>query len=169
LDIAVVSILILSWADTNASTFGRLWGRYTPALPKSLLGLPLAPRKSLAGFLAASITGGLTAVGFWSYIAPLAMNPEVTWTWGEGVVGYGRSAAGDIVGETIRAGMEKMGWGPVHTGGWIGLGVIGIVAGLVSGVAEALDLGSLDDNLTLPIISGGCLWGVFRLFGYISS
>lgn len=154
LDIAVVSILMyvslfpapdctnrmrsLSWADTNASTFGRLWGRYTPALPKHLFGLPLAPRKSLAGFLAAAITGGLTAVLFWSYLAPMAMNPEITWTWDQGVVGYGRSAAGGVVGEAVKAGMQKLGLESVHTGGIVGISVIGVVAGLVSGVAEAL-------------------------------
>ena len=65
--------------------------------------------------------------------------------------------------------------------GWIGLGAIGVVAGIVSGVAEALgkvllhhgggfdlanekqDLGQLDDNLTLPIISGGCILVFFKL------
>src|SRR4051794_29038897 len=29
-DIAPLSILLLSWCDTAASTFGRLYGRYTP-------------------------------------------------------------------------------------------------------------------------------------------
>jgi len=169
LDIAIVSILILAWADTNASTFGRLWGRYTPALPASFFGLPLAPRKSLAGFIAGSLTGALTTVTFYSYIAPRAMNPEVTWTWDQGVVGYGLSGANDVVGVAIKNGMASLGITPVHTGGWIGLGIIGIVAGIVSGVAEALDLGNLDDNLTLPIISGGCLWGFFKLLGYVSS
>ena len=61
-------------------------------------------------------------------------------------------------------------------GGLLGLLAIAVVAGLVSGVAEVLgmflpglrltfaalifiillDLGSSDDNLTLPLISGGC-------------
>lgn len=131
-------IYSLSWADTNASTFGRLWGRYTPALPKRLFGLPLAPRKSLAGFLAASITGGLTAVVFWSYLAPMAMNPEVTWTWNQGIVGYGLSPAGDVVGEAVKAGMQKLGVESVHTGGIVGISLIGAVAALVSGVAEAI-------------------------------
>lgn len=58
----------LSWADTTASTLGRLWGRYTPPLPSHVPGirlLPFAPRKSLAGFLAAAITGALITIGFW--------------------------------------------------------------------------------------------------------
>jgi len=51
----------------------------------------------------------------------------------------------------------------------MGLGIIGVFAGLVSGVAEALDLGSVDDNLSLPIISGTCLYGLFKLLDYASS
>lgn len=136
LDIAVVSIVILSWADTAASTFGRLWGRYTPPLPRTLpiLRLPLAPRKSLAGFLAGSLTGGAIAAGFWGWFAP-----------------------------TVRAAELGPSSFPAEIRRWICLGIVGTVSGLVSGVAEALDLGSLDDNLTLPIISGGCIWGLFRL------
>lgn len=58
----------LSWSDTTASTLGRLWGRYTPPLPAHVPGikfLPFAPRKSLAGFLAATVTGILICLGFW--------------------------------------------------------------------------------------------------------
>ncbi|KAK5110089.1 Diacylglycerol kinase, partial [Cryomyces antarcticus] len=29
-DVGTLAILLLSWCDTAASTFGRLWGRYTP-------------------------------------------------------------------------------------------------------------------------------------------
>jgi diacylglycerol kinase (CTP) len=121
----------LSWADTSASTFGRLWGRRTRALPRSLLGLPFAPRKSLAGFIAASLTGALTSVAFWGWFAPLVNRPEVSWTW---VDGFSASpAAGDGILDNV-----KQGHGSLTFGGWIGLGIIGIFAGLVSGVAEAL-------------------------------
>lgn len=161
LDIAVVSILILSWADTNASTFGRLWGRKTRALPRSFLGLPFAPRKSLAGFVAASLTGSLTAVTFWGWFAPLANRPEVSWTWDDGF------SAPFSTGDYAFGYVETQ--NPLNFGGWGGLGIIGISAGLVSGVAEALDLGSVDDNLSLPVISGACLYGLFKLFGYLSS
>ncbi|KAI0923066.1 hypothetical protein AcV5_009890 [Taiwanofungus camphoratus] len=80
IDIAVVSILILSWADTAASTIGRLWGSLTPPLPRRIpiLNIPLAPRKSLAGFLAASVTGACIAVGFWGWLVPLC-NTESSW------------------------------------------------------------------------------------------
>ncbi|TEB26973.1 hypothetical protein FA13DRAFT_1635204 [Coprinellus micaceus] len=151
LDVATVSVLILSWADTAASTFGRMYGRRTPKLPARLLGLPLAPRKSLAGFIAASVTGAVCAMGFWAFISPMRFGGrDATWSWEGGVRGAG-------------------GGGPV------GLLLIGVVAGLVSGIAEALDgtrtlisffvdLGNLDDNLTLPIISGTCLLGFFKLW-----
>ena len=121
----------LSWADTNASTFGRLWGKKTRALPRSFLGLPFAPRKSLAGFVAASLTGALTAVAFWGWFAPSVNRPEVSWTWADGF--SAPSAAGGRILDNAEQGM-----GPLNFGGWLGLGIIGIFTGLVSGVAEAL-------------------------------
>ncbi|KAG6331410.1 hypothetical protein ID866_7681 [Astraeus odoratus] len=154
LDIAVVSVIILSWADTAASTFGRMYGRLTPRLPARLpiLGLPLAPRKSVAGFIAATITGAAVAVGFWALIGPMRESGiGLSWTWEDGVTSAtsGNSAC--------------------TFGGWAGLLTIGAVTGLVTGVAEALDLGSIDDNLSLPIITGGCLWGLFKVLGWIGS
>ncbi|KIK81889.1 hypothetical protein PAXRUDRAFT_101169, partial [Paxillus rubicundulus Ve08.2h10] len=151
LDIAVVSVLILSWADTAASTFGRLYGRLTPPLPQRLFGvLPLAPRKSLAGFIAASVTGATVATGFWALVGPMR-DSGLTWSW-EGGVSPAFSGGG--LGSTAFS-------------GWVGIVTIGVVAGLVSGVAEALDLGSVDDNLTLPIVTGGCLWGLFKVLGWL--
>lgn len=149
LDVAVVSILILSWADTAASTIGRLWGSRTPRLPKRLLGLPLAPRKSVAGFIAGSLTGAAIVAGFWGWVAP-AGNIQPAWTWTEGPVALNSASAGGLLS------------------GWTGLGLLAVVGGVISGVAEALDLGSLDDNLTLPIISGGCIWGFLKLLVFFS-
>ncbi|KJA18691.1 hypothetical protein HYPSUDRAFT_920321 [Hypholoma sublateritium FD-334 SS-4] len=151
-DVATVAILILSWADTAASTIGRLYGSSTSRLPARvpLLRLPLAPRKSLAGFIAAAVTGAAIAFGFWGFVAPLrAGGRDITWAWDGGV----RGAAGASFGG----------------GGALGLVALSVVAGVVSAVAEALDLGSLDDNLTLPIISGGCILGFFKLVGLAAS
>ncbi|KAF9516098.1 hypothetical protein BS47DRAFT_1258689, partial [Hydnum rufescens UP504] len=65
-DVAVVSILILSWADTAASVFGRLYGHRTMKLPKTLFGVfPLATRKSLAGSAAAFLTALVISATFW--------------------------------------------------------------------------------------------------------
>ena len=134
LDVATVAILMfvfsficplhsqrlssLSWADTAASTIGRLCRGYTSSLPSRLplLRLPLAPRKSLAGFIAASVTGALIAVTFWGWIVSLRDDPaDVTWQWNTGVKDQGPK-------------------------GWLGLAIIGAVTGLVSGVAEALGM-----------------------------
>lgn len=162
----------LSWADTAASTFGRLYGSRTPRLPKRLFGLfPLAPRKSLAGFAAATLTGAAIGMGFWAFLGP-AREHGLTWTWQDGV-------SQSFIGGT-RGGS---GSSPTFAG-WVGLLTIGVFAGLVTGIAEALgtcymlctwrltrliswvDLGEVDDNLSLPIIAGGCLWGLFKMLGW---
>lgn len=84
-----------------------------------LLRLPLAPRKSLAGFLAAAVTGAAIAFGFWGFVAPLrAGGRDITWAWDGGV----RGAAGTTLGG----------------GGALGLVALSVVAGVVSAVAEAL-------------------------------
>jgi diacylglycerol kinase (CTP) len=169
LDVALMSVLILSWADTAASTFGRLWGRYTPPLPSRvpILGLPLAPRKSLAGFLAASITGAAIVFSLWSWLLPAVGGPEPAWDWTRGVSGPGVDHS--PMGQSVKAVLRDAGFSGLPTRGWVGLGVISIVSGLVTGIAEALDLGNLDDNLTLPILSGGCIWGLLKLFSWFSS
>ncbi|KAF8653635.1 hypothetical protein AX16_003787 [Volvariella volvacea WC 439] len=168
LDVATVSILILSWADTAASTFGRMFGSRTPRLPRRLpfLRLPLAPRKSLAGFIAASVTGACIAAGFWGCLLPYRTGSDITWSWSQGAravstPGWMQALGGATVGHSLHRG--------IPTGGWLGLTAVSAVAGLVSGVAEALDLGSLDDNLTLPIISGGCILGFLKVLGWLSS
>ena len=88
------------------------------------------------------------------------------WSWDGGVRGYKNGA-------TVAMG----------AGGPLGLLVIAMVAGVISGVAEALgalfntlmvswklnmvflDLGSIDDNLSLPIISGCCILGFIKVLG----
>ena len=115
----------LSWADTAASTIGRLFGARSPRLPSRLpfFGFPLAPRKSLAGFIAAAVTGTLIAVGFWGWIAPLRSGTAgLGWAWNS---------------STSSAAFLSSG-GATAAGGWLELGVVGVVTGLVSGVAEAL-------------------------------
>lgn len=60
-DVGVMSVLLLSWCDTAASTFGRLYGRYTPRIRRG---------KSVAGTAAACVVGCLTAVVFWGWAVP---------------------------------------------------------------------------------------------------
>ncbi|KAG6874856.1 hypothetical protein C0992_006233 [Termitomyces sp. T32_za158] len=163
LDVATVAVLILSWADTAASTFGRLYGSRTRPLPPRtpILRLPLAPRKSFAGFIAAVITGAAIAFCFWGFVAPV--RNDLTWTWDNGVLASPSTPA------SILPALGITGSGLAGAGGFLGLGAISVVAGFVSGVAEALDLGSLDDNLTLPIISGGCIFGFLKFLGLFSA
>ncbi|KXN89285.1 CTP-dependent diacylglycerol kinase 1, partial [Leucoagaricus sp. SymC.cos] len=164
-DVATAAILILSWADTAASTTGRLYRPSSPRLPSHIPLLPLlrlkippTQRKGWTGFMAASLTGALIAVGFWSCIAPVRFGgAEVSWDFVKGVV---VGSSGMIRGGGSEGGVLK---------GWMGLSVLSVVTGLVSGVVEAMDLGSLDDNLTLPIISGGCILGFLKFVGWIGS
>lgn len=124
----------LAWADTAASTFGRLFGSRTPPLPQRLplLRLPFAPRKSLAGFAAASVTGAFSAMYFWKFVAP-ARPGDLSWQWDGGV-----SRSTFHGSEWLRSLLMNVGVKGLETGGWLGLGAVGIVAGLVAGVAEAL-------------------------------
>ncbi|KAJ7666769.1 hypothetical protein DFH06DRAFT_1322742 [Mycena polygramma] len=245
-------LISLSWADTAASTLGRMYGPRTPPLPASLslawlpawvwvpgfllapsspsssshsskangiangsvkangngvfkenpksvrrLKTPFAARKSTAGFLAACTAGALVALAFWWGVAGEGR-------WGKGVAEMRKVAEGvpgatkgyhsqySIAGQYLRS--EEGAWarrwvpegliggvevatthapGTTHTtparfgvGGVWGLVALVLFAGVVSGVAEALDLGGLDDNLTLPIISGGALMLFFRVWGW---
>ncbi|PIL29398.1 hypothetical protein GSI_09450 [Ganoderma sinense ZZ0214-1] len=175
LDIATVSILILSWADTAASTIGRLWGAYTPPLPRSLplipyvpfFRLPLAPRKSFAGFLAGSITGAAIAVGFWGFFYPVRDAQLLIQFPSTDTLAAAYNVLPDAAAVAVKQGVRWMQNLAIPVGKWAGLTLLGVVSGLISGTAEALDLGSIDDNLTLPIISGGCIWAFFKAVEYI--
>jgi dolichol kinase len=62
----------LSWADTSASTIGRLFSSspYNPKLPRRIFfnTIPIARSKSLVGFLAAWLTGLAIGVGYYGGI-----------------------------------------------------------------------------------------------------
>ncbi|KAJ6632214.1 hypothetical protein B0H10DRAFT_2206607 [Mycena sp. CBHHK59/15] len=194
----------LSWADTAASTVGRLYGPRTRPLPAALplplpawmpvpafllapalptapttrrLKLPFAPRKSTAGFLAACATGALVALVFWGSVAGTRVSAPMPppafaegWvpSWVQGWVGHVWDAVGGSASGVGGSEMTESQTTPERYGvrGAGGLLVLAVCAGLVSGVAEALDLGGLDDNLTLPIISGGALMLFFRVWGW---
>ncbi|EJU01674.1 hypothetical protein DACRYDRAFT_22726 [Dacryopinax primogenitus] len=57
----------------------------------------------------------------------------------------GGTLAGGIVGACISWGMFGHTWGCV-------------VVAFIAGIAEAVDIGGLDDNLTLPVLSGAMIW-----------
>ena len=146
-DVATLSILLLSWCDTAASTVGRAWGRYTPRVRKG---------KSLAGCLAGFVVGALTAALFLGSIAPktprFADDPVNAYMWKGrlGLIGGG--------------GDGKGGWGRWIEGGWA-LGLMSLWTGIIASTSEAMDLWGLDDNVVIPVVSAVGVWGFLKLFG----
>ncbi|GAA5901202.1 hypothetical protein JCM6882_006142 [Rhodosporidiobolus microsporus] len=155
-DIAVLSIIQLSLCDTSASVFGRLFGRYTPRLPLS--GTLFGRKKSLAGTVAAVLTGTAAAYVFWSRFAARGDEGDVSWV--EARVGSGWR------GEVMRDPLER--WGvrrlpnPQST---LPLGTLVVVNGLTAGLAEAIDFFGLDDNLSLPVLFGLFCWASMWVLG----
>ena len=74
-DVILISLFLLSWSDTAASTIGRRYGYLTPKITKN---------KSLAGSLAAFVVGFLTCLSFYGFFVPhynWANKPgEIMWT-----------------------------------------------------------------------------------------
>lgn len=143
-DVAVVAILTLSWSDTTASTIGRLWGRLTPPLPDHVWGIPalkFAKRKSMAGFLAAVVTGFAIGLGF--YLSPAGEKAGAHWS-----VLQGKHTVGGIIGTSAVIG--------------VGGAVVEALGELAHVTKLTTDLG-FDDNLTLPILSGAVIWAWFAL------
>lgn len=123
-DIAVLSVLLLSWADTAASTFGRQFGKYTPKLGAG---------KSLAGSLASAVTGSLATYLFYGYFIPqyshLNSPTDIFWT---------------------------------QNTSMMNLHVYAILCGLITSFAEFINLWGLDDNFTIPVLGGTCLYWLVR-------
>lgn len=145
-DVGVMGVLLLSWCDTAASTFGRLYGRYTPRIRRG---------KSLAGSAAAAMVGALTAGFFWGWMVP-------RYRFDEGFMFRGTLTLPAIVREGL------LGWTTESQGsvaGWIALGIVGLWSGFVASASEVVDIFGWDDNLTIPVLSGLGLWGFFKAFG----
>lgn len=136
----------LSWADTAASTIGRLWGAYTPPLPLSVplipylpfFRLPLAPRKSLAGFLAGSITGAAIAVGFWGFCYPVRDAQLLIQLPSSDALTAVYDVLPEVAATAAKHGVHWMQSLTFPVGKWAGLTMLGVVSGLISGTAEAL-------------------------------
>jgi diacylglycerol kinase (CTP) len=149
-DVGVVGVLLLSWCDTAASTFGRLWGKYTPKIRRG---------KSLAGTLAAAVIGMATALLFWGLIAPAWGEPN---GYDEGQYTFAFQNQLTLP-EPVRG---LLGWTAEQasiTGG-LALGAMSIVAGVIACASEAIDLFGWDDNLTIPVLCGVGLWGFLKVF-----
>ncbi|GAA5820396.1 hypothetical protein JCM11251_005609 [Rhodosporidiobolus azoricus] len=155
-DIAVLSIIQLSLCDTSASIFGRLFGRFTPALP--LAGTLFGKKKSLAGTVAAVVTGTVASYVFWSRFASVGDEGDVSWVVARKASGWKGGVMDDPLGE----------WGvrrlpnPQST---LPLETLVIVNGLTAGLAEAIDFFGLDDNLSLPVLFGLFCWASMWVLG----
>ena len=144
-DIGVVSILLLSWCDTAASTFGRIYGRYTIRLRKG---------KSLAGTLAAFVIGIFAAVFFWGWLAPRQGGLDLAFMF------QGRLTLPSML-------KEKLGWKASEgvLDGGPALIVMSLVTGLIACVSEFVDIFGWDDNLTIPLLSSAGLAAFLKIFG----
>ena len=148
-DVAGISVILLSWCDTAASTFGRQFGRYTPRIRKG---------KSLAGSLAALVFGIAAAIIWWSIVAP-----TVPSSWNSGVNKF--AFAGHLsLPSQVRS---TLGWTMQQATieGPIALAVVSLWSGLVVSVSEAIDLFDLDDNLSIPVLCGIGIGGFLNVFG----
>ncbi|KAL6707733.1 Diacylglycerol kinase [Coniothyrium glycines] len=147
-DIAVMSILLLSWCDTAASTFGRLYGHLTPRIRRG---------KSAAGSMAACITGVITAAVWWGWLGPLYSR----YNHGEHAFAYQ-----GVLALPAQA-REPLGLSSAQASiaGYLALGVMSLAAGVVASASEAIDVFGWDDNLTIPLLCGAGLWSFLRVFG----
>ena len=146
-DVACLAILLLSWCDTAASTFGRLYGRYTPRLRKG---------KSVAGSAAAAIVGMVTAAMFYGWAVP-------RWGHDEDFMFQGSLRLPEMVRQPLGIDGSQQGTGTV--GGWLALSIVSVVSGVVASASEVVDLFGWDDNLTIPLLSGLGIWGFYSVFG----
>lgn len=146
-DVGVMGVLLLSWCDTAASTFGRLYGRYTPRIRKG---------KSLAGSSAAFITGAVTAWGFWGWLVPaIGPMPGDEGFLFKGTLSLPASLA-DAAGLTAAQ---------ASVSGGVALAILGAWSGFAAAASEVVDIFGWDDNLTIPVLSGLGIWGFLKVFG----
>jgi diacylglycerol kinase (CTP) len=145
-DVGVMAVLLLSWCDTAASTFGRLWGRYTPRLRRG---------KSLAGSLAAAITGVATSYMFYGWltktIGPMPGDETFMFQDSLSLPAVAANALGLTKAQATITGP-------------LALGVMSIWAGFIASASEVVDIFGWDDNLTIPVLSGIGMWGFLKIF-----
>ncbi|KAJ1338567.1 diacylglycerol kinase (CTP) [Microdochium nivale] len=152
-DVGVVAVMLLSWCDCAASTFGRLYGRYTPRIRKG---------KSLAGTTAAFLVGVATAAWFWGVLAPVTgpfPGDESHPFMFRGVL----SLPGPV--RELLHMSPSSSPAPGTISGPLALGVLSVWSGFVAAASEVVDLFGWDDNLTIPVLSGAGIWGFLKVFG----
>lgn len=145
-DVGIMSVLLLSWCDTAASTFGRLWGRYTPRLRKG---------KSLAGSTAAFLVGVGTSYFFYGWLVPTT-GP---FPGDESFLFKGVLSLPKTICEAVGVSQEQ-----TTISGAVALGVMSVWSGFVASASEVVDIFGWDDNLTIPVLSGIGIWGFLKVF-----
>ncbi|KAI0131564.1 hypothetical protein F4814DRAFT_173487 [Daldinia grandis] len=148
-DVAVVAVMLLSWCDTAASTFGRLYGRYTPRIRRG---------KSLAGSSAAFLVGVATAGWFWGWLAPRT-GPF------PGDEQHPFMFRGILQLPTFISDALSLPKSQSVVGGPAAVVLLSLWSGLTAAGSEVVDLFGLDDNLTIPVLSGIGIWGFLKVFG----
>lgn len=169
-DLATLSVMILSWADTAASVIGRKYGKYTPKLPSP----PFAKRKSLAGTTGAFIFGALSAHVFFKYAAPWGSENDLTW------LGESYSYVPDVIKRVFASqGKHLQRWtGPITSfPDYLSIGQgaristklpaprstlplwqVELICAFSAAIAEGIDIYGLDDNVIMPVLSGLMIW-----------
>lgn len=145
-DVGAVAIILLSWCDTAASTFGRQFGHLGPRIRKG---------KSLAGSLAAFVIGVGVALLFWGFLrttVPQNWNTGINEFAFDGTLSLPAVSRASLASTKSEATIE----GP------LALAATSVVTGLIASISEALDVFDLDDNLTIPVLCGIGLEGFFR-------
>lgn len=122
-DVSVMSVLLLSWSDTAASTIGRKFGYLSPKLARG---------KSLIGSFAAFITGIIACYTFYGLITP--NYPQIS---------------------------KDFEYNPNNN--ILNLHTLALLSGFIAAVSEGIDIAGLDDNLTIPVLSGFFLSSVIKL------
>ncbi|KAK3387536.1 hypothetical protein B0H63DRAFT_159356 [Podospora didyma] len=145
-DVGVMGTLLLSWCDTAASTFGRLYGRFTPRLRRG---------KSLAGSLAAFLVGVGTAAWFWGWLVP-TMGP---YPGDEHFMFKGTLSLPSTLAEAVGLTSAQ-----ATISGGTALGIMSLWSGFVASASELVDIFGWDDNLTIPVLSGLGIWGFLKIF-----
>ena len=164
--------MLLSWADTSASVFGRKYGKYTPSLPSP----PFASRKSVAGTLGAFFFGGFSALLFFNYAAPIGSENDQSWrgpiyAWAPEFMRRFRLPS------TYYQGKASSFPDYLHIGGFpvstklprptstLDLWQVVLITAIAAAIAEGVDVFGLDDNLTLPVLSGLLIWASLYFLG----
>ncbi|KAK4569401.1 Diacylglycerol kinase [Recurvomyces mirabilis] len=123
-DVAIMSVLLLSWCDTAASTIGRAWGRYTPRIRRG---------KSLAGSLAAFVVGVGCALLFWGGLVPASTENNT------GINSFAFQGHLDISSRFQGSEMLKdfgMLQSYIKVTGWPALAVLSVISGLAASSLE---------------------------------